>query len=114
VGATLEALPTLEVAVGGRRRPLAGGQLVRVHAEAHRAARLAPVEPGLDQDLGDALGLGRGLHEPGAGHDHRLDAVGDRAALHHLGDRAQVLDPPVGARADEHLVELEVPNASPP
>src|SRR4051812_38813054 len=38
------ALAALEVAVAGRGAALAGLELVRVHAEAHRAAGLAPVE----------------------------------------------------------------------
>src|SRR6476620_649021 len=43
---SLVALPALEVAVGGRGAALARRQLVGIHGEAHRAARLAPVEAG--------------------------------------------------------------------
>ena len=39
-------------------RPLADGELVRVHGQAHRAARLAPVEAGGGEHLVEALGLG--------------------------------------------------------
>src|SRR5690606_27151737 len=46
VGAAAAALPPLEVAVAGRGAALAGGQLVGVHGQAHRAPGLAPVEPG--------------------------------------------------------------------
>src|SRR5262245_51389952 len=46
VGAPAPALAALEVAVAGRRRALARGQLVGVHGQAHRAPGLAPVEAG--------------------------------------------------------------------
>src|SRR4051812_8980268 len=51
MGATLEALASLEVAVRGRGAALFRRQLVRVHREAHRAARLTPFEACLEEDL---------------------------------------------------------------
>src|SRR5262245_22812635 len=50
MGAPTGALPALEVPVRGRRTPLAGRELVVVHAETHRAAGLAPFEPGVAED----------------------------------------------------------------
>src|SRR5579883_904101 len=44
VGAPALALTSLKIAVRGRGAALAGLEDVRVHAQAHRAARLAPVE----------------------------------------------------------------------
>src|SRR5688572_16895181 len=44
-------LTAFEVAVGGRRTAVAGRKLVVVHAEAHRAARLAPLETGFGEHL---------------------------------------------------------------
>ena len=44
MGAAATALTALEVAVGGRGAALAGRELVGVHAEAHRATALAPLE----------------------------------------------------------------------
>ena len=52
VGAAAAALAALEVAVAGRRAALAGGELVGVHGQAHRAAGVPPVEPGLGEDRG--------------------------------------------------------------
>ena len=49
------------------------------------------------------LGLRRDPHR--AGHDEHPHAVGDLAAAQHLGGGAQVLDPAVGARAEEHRVD---------
>src|SRR4051812_22382403 len=55
VGAAALALATLEVAVGRRRAALAGLEGVGVHAEAHRAARTAPLGTGLLEDHVEAL-----------------------------------------------------------
>ena len=62
VRAPAAALAALEVAVGGRGAALARLQDVRVHAQAHRAAGLAPVEAGGAEDLVEALRLGLRLH----------------------------------------------------
>ena len=58
VRAAAAALAALEVAVGGGGAALARRQDVGVHAQAHRAARAAPVEAGGAEDLVQALGLG--------------------------------------------------------
>src|SRR5438067_1008365 len=70
MGAAPAALATLEVAVRGRRAALARAQRVRVHAQAHRAAGAAPIEPGGLEDLVQALGLGLLLDLHRAGDDH--------------------------------------------
>src|SRR6187401_1497335 len=51
VGTAAGSLPSLEVAVGGARATLAGQQEVRVHTQAHRAARVAPLETCSGEDL---------------------------------------------------------------
>src|SRR4029079_11959233 len=53
----------LEMAVRGRGATLARAELIRVHAEAHRAARLAPLEARILEDLVEPLGFGLCLHE---------------------------------------------------
>src|SRR3954465_15062495 len=99
VGAPAAALASLEVAVRGRGAALAGLEDVGVHAQAHRAAGRAPVEAGRLEDLVEPLGLGLGAHGLRAGHDHRVHALGDLAALDERGGRAQVADPRVRAGA---------------
>src|SRR5215218_2427486 len=108
VGAPAAALAALEVAVGGRCAALAGREDVGVHAQAHRAARAAPVEAGGAEDLVEPLPLGLDRDLLGARHDHRVDAARDLAALDDLGGRAQVADPRVRAGADEDAVELDL------
>src|SRR5512146_2606321 len=69
VRAHAAALAADEVAIRGRGDALARRAGVAVDADAHRAARLAPVEAGLAEDLVEALRLGLLLDEPGA-RDH--------------------------------------------
>src|SRR3954468_862362 len=52
------ALPSFEVAVGRRCAALTRRELVGVHAETHRAARLAPLAAGGGEHLVQALLLG--------------------------------------------------------
>ena len=56
--AALEALAAFEIPVGGRGAALAGLQLVRVHAQAHGATRLAPLKARGEEDLVQAFGAG--------------------------------------------------------
>ena len=51
--AAARALATLEVAVARGCAALAGGQNVGVHAQAHRAAGVAPVEARVAEAVGD-------------------------------------------------------------
>src|ERR1700730_8683074 len=78
-----------------------GGELVRVHAQAHRAAGRAPFGPGLGEHRVQALLLGLGPDLHGAGHDQHPDGRGDPATAQHVGGGPQVLEPAVGARPEE-------------
>ena len=83
---------------------------VAVHAHAHRAARLAPLEAGRREDPVEPLGLGGALDQARARHheggDHRAATLRDR------GRRAQVLEPAVRARADEDAVHPHLATAA--
>src|SRR5207249_8219762 len=94
-----------EGAVAGRGAHLAALELVVIHAEAHRAAGLAPLEARGQEDLVQALGLG-GLGDlPGAGHDERAHALGDLALLRYFCGGSKVGEPPIRARAHERHVD---------
>ena len=56
----LTALPlaALEIPVGGRGTAVSRCKAVGIHGQAHRAARIAPVEAGFDEDLVQAFFLG--------------------------------------------------------
>src|SRR5512141_285459 len=102
------ALASLEVAVGRRRAALLRGELVGVHAQAHRTAGAAPLASGLLDDHVEALVLGLQAHPHRAGYDEQAGALGDPTALEDLGRDPEVLDAAVGARADEDRVHGDV------
>src|SRR4051812_45048493 len=92
VGPAAGTLSSLEVAVGRARAPLAGGQGVGVHAEAHRAAGTAPLRPGGREDLVQALLLRLQLDQHRARHHEHPYALGHRTAADHVRGGAQILD----------------------
>ena len=108
MGAAALALTSLEVAVRRRRGPLPRGQLVGVHAEAHRATGKAPLATELLDDLVDAFGLGLKPHTSRAGHDHQTNAVGLLLAFDDAGEVAQVVEPRVGARPHEDRIDRDL------
>ncbi len=108
VGAAALALAAFEVAVGGGRGALTGGQLVGVHAQAHGAAGVPPFGSGLLEDLVQALVDGLETDAGGAGDDQHPQAVGDPPAAQDVGGGPQVLDAAVRAGADEDGVHLDV------
>src|SRR5579872_456947 len=57
VRAALVTLAAFEVAVRGRSAALARIELVWIHRKAHRAAGLAPLEAGFDEDFVEPLGF---------------------------------------------------------
>src|ERR1700729_3893368 len=108
MGAAPVALTALEIAVRGRSAALARRKLVRVHGQAHRAARLAPLEAGGEKDLVETLGLGLRLDQARSRHDHRADSLAPLMAARDCGRGAQILDAAVGAGADEDAVDGEI------
>lgn len=106
VGAAAGALAAFEVAVRGGCAALARCEDVWVHAQAHGAAGLTPVEAGFDEDLVETLLLGALLDKARAGDDHGvLDVGGNLLALDDAGGSPQVLNTCVCARSDEDLVD---------
>ena len=95
------SLAALEVAVARAGRPLTGLEPVGIHRQAHAAAGLAPLGARLGEDPVEPLGLGLMPDLLAAGHDQRPDSLGHLSPLEDLGRRPQVLDPSVGAGADE-------------
>src|SRR3989454_8479699 len=81
------ALAPLEVAVGGGGHAFALTRGLAVHPHAHRAAGLAPLEAGLDEDAVEPFGLGGALDQPRARHDPRRHH--GAASLHHSCGGAQ-------------------------
>src|SRR5437879_4947832 len=105
VRAAVFALAALEVAVAGAGAAFVGRQDVGVHADAHAAAGVAPLETGGAENFVEALFFGLRLDAAGAGDNQRLLDV-----FRHVlaGDKtrggAQIIEARIGARADEHAV----------
>src|SRR5437762_13971229 len=102
------ALTAFKISIRRGGAALARLKPVGVHREAHRAARLAPLEASGLEYLIQAFAFGLLLHEAGTRHDHREPDVRCDLAAEASHDRrrfAHVFDSRVGARADEHLVD---------
>src|SRR5262249_18043666 len=97
MGSAPIALAAFEIAVGRRGAALPWLELVGIHAEAHRAARLAPFEPRRLENFVEALGFGLHLHESGARYDHRAQTRVNFAPADDARDRPKILDAAVGA-----------------
>ena len=108
MGAAAAALAALEIAVAGRGAALARLQLVGVHRQTHRAACQTPLEPRVEENLRQPFRFGLRPHQTRARHHHRAQALLDLVALQDGGGGAQILDPAVGARSDEHGINRDV------
>ena len=99
------------------RRNAAGLEPVGVHREAHRTARLAPLEAGGEENLIQPFGFRLLLHIPSRTiiaptWDATLRPF-FQLTLDDLGGVPQILDAPVGARADKRPIDLDIARAVP-
>ena len=108
MGPAAPTLTALEVTVATWPRNARRAQLVGVHRQAHGTACQTPFKTGVDEDLGQTLFFGLGTHKTRPGNDHGPHAVLDLFALQDRQRQRRVFDPPVGAGADEHRVDLDV------
>jgi len=93
---------SFEIAIRCRRHALTLARRFSVDPDAHRAAGLAPVEPGVPKDVVQTFLLRRPLHERRSRHHPRRH---DRAsAADDLGRGAQIREAAVRARADEDAI----------
>ena len=129
MGARARPLAADEVAVGGGDAALARRHGLAVHGEAHRAAGLAPLEAGVDEDAVEALGLRLALHRLGARHHpgrtrsatwrpRATAAAARRSAMrllvHEPMNTQSTLVPAIGsAGLEAHVVERRLHAAAP-
>src|ERR1700679_567492 len=102
------SLASLEVAIAGGGAALAWFEDIRVHTQAHGAARLAPLEAGSAEDVVQTLFLSLPLDELRAGHHHCADGRRNMVSLHHSSSSPQIADARVRARADEDAVHRNI------
>src|SRR5208282_750259 len=107
VRASSAALPAFEVAVAGRRAALSRLQDVWIHAETHRASRLAPFKPGIQKNAVQSFFFRRVLDRLRARHHHGANLWIHVLPFRHSRRRPQVFDSRIGARSDEHTVHSD-------
>src|SRR5260370_33472714 len=94
-----------EVAVRGGGSALVRRQDVRVHADAHAASRVAPLEAGFAENLVEAFLFGGSLDAARTGHDQRLlDVFRHVLAGPEMRRSPQIIETRIRARADEPAV----------
>ena len=108
------ALPALEVAVGRRRAALPRRQLVGVHAQAHRAAGVRHSAPAAVKTLSrPSASACQPRPAPSRGRPASVRRRATCRPSRTVGGGAQVLDPAVGARAEEDGVDRDVAQRRP-
>ena len=107
VRAASSSLPALEVAIRCRCAALARPKYILVHAEAHGAAGIPPFETGINEDAVQSFPLCSGLYLLRARHDHRTYSTRNSATLCYAGRFTQILEPGVGAGAEEYPIDRQ-------
>src|SRR5690242_18094010 len=102
------SLPPLEVPVARRRAALARQENVRIHSQAHRATRLAPLETSVTEDLIEPFRFRLPFHPLRPWNHERADTPVDLVTVNDPCGLAQVLDSRIRARADEYDVDRNI------
>src|SRR5437016_479833 len=103
--ATVLALAAFEVAIAGAGATLVRRQDVGVHADAHAASGVAPLETGVAENFFEAFFFGLRLDTARAGDNQRLlDVFRHVLAGDKVRGGAEIVEARIGARADEHAV----------
>src|SRR5882672_12841498 len=96
--AAVFALAAFEVAITGAGAALMRGQDVGVHADAHAASGVAPLETGGGENFVEAFFFRLRLDAARTGNDQRLlDAFCDVLALDKMSRGAQIVNAGIGA-----------------
>src|SRR5689334_25061960 len=99
------ALSILEIPVGRGDDALAGQDLLATAARAHRTARLAPEKSGVGEDIAQTLLLRLPRDGARARYDDSLHMSGNLAPHGDPPSAFDVLEPRVGAGADEDAID---------
>src|SRR5260370_36747424 len=100
--AAVFALTAFEIAIAGAGAALVRRQDVGVHADAHAAACVAPLESGCSEDLVEAFFFGLRLDAARARHNQRLfNVLCDVLAGNEMRSSAEVVQARSQARSDK-------------
>src|SRR5579884_1104492 len=109
--AAVASLAPFEIAIRSAGAALVRRQNVGVHADAHAAAGVAPLEASLRENSVQAFFFRSVLDAAGAWNDERLlDVLRDVLAGDEMRGGAQIVEPRIGAGADEDAVHGNVHN----
>src|SRR5258706_10446786 len=104
-------LPPFEIAVAGRGATLARLQNVGIHAQTHRASRLAPLESRVQKNPVQPFLFCRPLHRLRSRNHHGPYLRAHMMSSCHARCRPQIFNARVRARTDKHTVDADVFNA---
>src|SRR5438876_7762034 len=105
MGAAVFALAAFEIAVRCAGAALVRRQDVGIHADAHAAAGVAPLEARFAENLVEAFFFGLRVDAARAGNNQRLlDVFRHVFSGDEIRGGAEIIEPRIGARADEHAV----------
>src|SRR5437899_1271238 len=109
VRAAVLALAALEIAIAGAGAAFVGRQDVGVHADAHAAARVAPLEAGRGENFIEAFFFGLRL-DPARTWDNQclLDVFCHVLTFDKMRGGAEIIESRIGARADEDAVHRNI------
>src|SRR5450755_1607371 len=107
------SLPTFKISIAGGGAALSRLQNVRIHAQAHRASRLPPFEPGILKNAMQPFPLGHALHRLRTRNHHCPNFRTHVMSLSHARRGSQIFNPRIRARSNEHAVDPDVLNPSP-
>src|SRR5712692_2621560 len=100
--AAVFALAALEIAIAGAGAALVRRQDVSVHADAHAAAGIAPLETGVAENFVKSFFFGLRLNAARTGDNQRLlDIFCHVLAFDKMRGGAEIIEARIGARADE-------------
>src|ERR1051325_352615 len=111
--ASAASLPPFEVSIARRRTTLARLKYVRVHPQAHRTSRLAPLKTRFVKNTIESLALRRLLHILRTRHHHRAHRRIDPVTFHDARRRTQIFNARVRTRSDERAIDRDLLNTRP-
>src|ERR1700722_333052 len=108
MGPSAAPLPAFEIAVAGRGATLPRLQNVRIHSQAHRASRLAPLKSGVLKYPVQPFLLGYTLHRLRARYHHRPNFRTHVMSFRNPRRSPQIFNARVGARSDKNAIDSDV------
>src|SRR5207249_1909632 len=102
MGSSSPALTAFKVTIGCGGTAFSRLENIRIHTQAHRATRFAPIEARFLENTVQLLFLCGSFDLLGAGHDHGVNFGRNMLAFNELGHSPKIFHARVGAGPDKH------------